>query len=164
MFQPDPFAGRTLEELTVWADTQFQKLASIYADFDYEEGTWTPVLSDGTNDATSSVAVGLYTRVGRKVDAHCTLSTSSLGSVSGDVRITGLPFAAKTLTNYFAGNGAGDVAAFNITAGQSVSGYIASGTSYINLRLSDSAAGVTPLQATEWSSDGAIIISLTYFI
>ena len=41
MFQPDPFDGRSLEELTVWAETQFQKLANIHAEFETESVRFT---------------------------------------------------------------------------------------------------------------------------
>lgn len=34
MFQPDPFSGQTVEELIVWVDTQFQKLANLHAEFE----------------------------------------------------------------------------------------------------------------------------------
>jgi hypothetical protein len=35
---------------------------------DYEEGTWSPVITDGTNDATMNAATGgFYTKMGRLV-------------------------------------------------------------------------------------------------
>ena len=56
---------------------------------DYEEGTWTPVISDGTNNGTSDVAVGTYIKTGNHVHVQGRVRLSSLGSVSGSVRLTG---------------------------------------------------------------------------
>lgn len=131
---------------------------------DYEEGTWTPVLSDGTNNATSSVAVGLYTKIGRQVTITGRLVTSSLGSVSGSIRITGLPFTSNSTTNSEASVSVGYGAALNITAGYNVTGQIASNVTFIALYLWDAATGATAMQGTEWSADGELRFSATYFV
>ena len=56
---------------------------------DYEEGTWTPVLSDGTNtNVTYTRQVGTYTKIGNKVHVQGRIAISSLGSLSGPLRIT----------------------------------------------------------------------------
>ena len=68
---------------------------------DYEEGTWTPVLTNGTNNAGGYFyQYGSYIKVGRLVTINCTISVSSVGSMTtGDVSITGLPFTSGTLSN-----------------------------------------------------------------
>ena len=62
---------------------------------DYEEGTWTPGLEIG--GSTSGIAYntqsGVYTKVGRIVNLSCFLQLSSKGSNSGNLFVTGLPFA-----------------------------------------------------------------------
>jgi hypothetical protein len=130
---------------------------------DYEEGTWTPVLSDGTNNATSGGNTGgIYTKIGRIVHASGYLITSSLGSVSGSIRITGLPFTiANTWQNYAAGSIAW---AENhvITAGQSISLLGTKNGTHMRIELWDSTQGITNMQSGEWSSDGQIAFSLTY--
>lgn len=120
----------------------------------YEEGTWTPVLSDGTNNATMEASTeGKYTRIGRVVYLNFTVYTSSLGSVTGDIRVTGLPFTANAST--------GPAAVYSsanqflaITAGQYVSGRILGNSTYVELWLTDAAAGMTKMQGSEWSADG----------
>ena len=66
----------------------------------YEEGTWTPVLSDGTNNATMAYAAAAYTRVGNLVTVWAWIETSSLGSVTGNiiqgVAAKGVNFTANT--------------------------------------------------------------------
>jgi len=61
---------------------------------DYEEGSYTPVLSFGGTDAnTPSWASGTYTKIGDRVFVDVRMSWSgSLGSATGSVKIT-LPFA-----------------------------------------------------------------------
>ena len=69
---------------------------------DYEEGTWTPVLTTSGNTDYSSVGYsiqyGHYTKVGQMVTAQCRVQTNSFtqGSPSGNIRISGLPFTSAT--------------------------------------------------------------------
>ena len=216
MFQPDPYSGRTLEELTVWVETQYAKLANVLSEFEPDsirfnvhhsepdkprqghlyfadgsnwnpgsgEGfyfydsndtwtpvhghsaqTWTPVLSDGTNDATSGAAVaGFYTQVGKRIDFIGRMYTTSLGSVSGDIRITGLPAAAQNVTNAHAAIYVGYGGGLAITADQVVGGFVAPSTDYISLTVWDATTGTTNMQHSEWSDDGDLIFGGTYFI
>jgi hypothetical protein len=61
---------------------------------DYEEGTWTPTLSGAGGDATylSGYRNGWYTKVGRVVNIAWFISFSK-NTLSGTLRLTGLPFA-----------------------------------------------------------------------
>ncbi len=59
---------------------------------DYEEGTWTPTVNDGT----ISSAGGYYTKIGRVVHVSYFYILTTLGSSGTAVEIGGLPFAAKT--------------------------------------------------------------------
>lgn len=129
---------------------------------DYEEGTWTPVLSDGTNNATMDVGtVGRYTKIGNRVFVYCRIDTSSLGSVSGSLRVTGLPFTAAS------GGGRyplspGQAQGLNLTAGTCLSGSIDAASTYFNIFVWDAVAGATLLQDTEWSADGDCTFSGHY--
>jgi len=129
---------------------------------DYEEGTWTPVISDGTNNATSDVLVGTYTKTGDHVHVQGRIRLSSLGSVSGSIRLTGLPFNSKAVSNNFGAMTIGRATALNITAGQVVVGDLRANVDYVQLNLWDSALGNTALQSTEFSADGDISFSMNY--
>lgn len=63
---------------------------------DYEEGTWTPAYgAAGTSPTvTYAVQVGYYTKIGRQVSLICHLNVSSASGGSGQLYITGLPFAS----------------------------------------------------------------------
>jgi hypothetical protein len=80
---------------------------------DYEEGTWTPVLSSASGSFTT-VTLGAdtsayYTKIGREVTFQMWFTTDAItvGTASGDVYIS-LPFTAATLA------GAGDHSAGSV--------------------------------------------------
>ena len=65
----------------------------------YEEGTWTPAWSFSTSGSAtlaSGYNTGKYTRIGNIVYISCAVRTSSISSPSGNVLLTGLPFAVAT--------------------------------------------------------------------
>jgi hypothetical protein len=129
----------------------------------YEEGTWTATLTDGSNNATMSNATGAYTRIGRQVTVTGYFSTSSLGSVSGTIKLSGLPFSiAPSYNQYYNGGSLGYSSGLNITAGQTVTCDGNPNTTDLRLWLWDATTGVTTLQGSEWSADGAITLSASY--
>ena len=153
--------------ITIATGTQIAAFAGV-ADFsaaglkfddetldEYDEGTFTPVLSDGTNNATSAAGTGgEYIRVGNIVYVTGRIVISSLGSVSGAIRINGLPFTSKNSTPgtnqiYFS-----NAAGLAITASENVGGIVSAATADIDLTLWDASTGVTLMQGTEWTADG----------
>ncbi|MCF6304403.1 MAG: hypothetical protein L3J33_03420 [Rhodobacteraceae bacterium] len=130
---------------------------------DYEEGTWTPNLSDGTNsDATQTIEIGHYTKIGDLVHVQGRIATSSLGTISGNIQINGLPFVSHNITDGMASAVVSRAAGLSITAGQSISGYIDPNTSTILLLLADATTGTSRLLDTEFSADGDLMFSASY--
>ena len=81
---------------------------------DYEEGTWTPVLT-GTTSASGVVydtQTGVYTKVGNRVTFNVTVNLSNKGTIAGYLKITGLPF-----TNGVGQNGITTTKASNVVMG-----------------------------------------------
>ena len=132
---------------------------------DYEEGTWTPVLTDLTNNATMhALTAGVYTKIGRLVTVTANVRTSSLGSVSGNLYVTGFPY---TSANTDGNHGAGAVANaenMNITAGHAITLYVGKNGAKGRFDIYDTSQGITGLQSGEWSSDGMAAITATYSI
>ena len=69
---------------------------------DYEEGTWTPVLTFATPGDLSvvySTQGGRYTKIGRHITLHWRLITTTFThtTASGNFTMTGLPFTAATI-------------------------------------------------------------------
>jgi len=60
---------------------------------DYEEGTWTPTVSQGTVSLGSN---NIYVKVGKLVTVWCQLSTFSNRTSSDQITISGLPFTGET--------------------------------------------------------------------
>jgi hypothetical protein len=88
--------------------------------------------------------------------------TGGLGSVSGNIYISGLPFAQ---VNNAGGLGAGSIgyaANMNLVLGQSVTLASESNQTYMSLRLWDALTGTTAMQASEWANNGAVVFTCTY--
>lgn len=75
---------------------------------DYEEGTWTPVITFSTPGDLSvaySVQAGTYTKIGRQVTLVASLTTSTFthSTAAGSLQITGNPFTANASPGEYVG-------------------------------------------------------------
>jgi hypothetical protein len=134
---------------------------------DYEEGTWTPVIGDLIpNDATmdGTYTRGSYIKIGKQVTVRGYILTTSLGSVTGNVKIKGLPFTNGSGFANLGGGSIGTASSLNITAGHSVHISTPIGANYLGLNVGDDAGGTTEMTAAEWSADGQIQMLATYFV
>jgi hypothetical protein len=61
---------------------------------DYEEGTWTPVITAGIGSFTSYTSQGIYTKVGRIVTAWCSFQITNVGTGTVFCTIAGYPFTS----------------------------------------------------------------------
>jgi hypothetical protein len=72
---------------------------------DYEEGTWTPVVTftGGNGDLTTAVATGVYTKIGRLVQIAFVVEFTETTALT-NLTITAAPFVAgTTVSNTVAG-------------------------------------------------------------
>lgn len=70
---------------------------------DYEEGTWTPVLTFATAGnlvVVYSIQTGVYTKIGRQANVQFLIRTSTFThtTASGTLQITGFPFTSSATT------------------------------------------------------------------
>jgi hypothetical protein len=128
---------------------------------DYEEGTWTPVMSFGGNSVgiTYTAQQGAYVKAGQLVHVQLYVNLSSSGSSTGSAAILNLPFAS-TGTAY---------AGCAVSHWGSVSGvtffgcYMPPGSAYINLSGGNPAPSTnSSLSNTNFSAGSYFIFSLTY--
>jgi hypothetical protein len=133
---------------------------------DYEEGTWTPLLSDGTNNATMDTGstLGTYTKVGNLVNLRARVITTSLGSVSGNLIIKGLPFTIANNGSNYGGGAAGAGQNFLIVAGQSVSLQTLVGGTTLSVQVWGDTGGSTSMTSTQWTSDGDLFFNINYYV
>lgn len=135
---------------------------------DYEEGTWTPSLQDDSlsdsEGQTYAHQVGTYTKIGGTVYIQANIHMSGLGTLTASegARIGGLPFASSSVANTHHAIDSGYGASLNITAGTSLSGYIAPGATAIIVASWDSASGITATLISEITSNGHVIMSGYY--
>lgn len=132
---------------------------------DYEEGTWTPVLSfvtPGNLSVVYSTQVGWYIKIGQlaTISANVQTSTFTHTTASGNGEITGLPFAA-TSTSGHAGMQALQFSGITKANYTSISGDIVAGTSTIGFGASGSGQGAANVTASDMPTGGTVIIKLT---
>tara|TARA_R110002110_G_scaffold367414_1_gene577238 strand:+ start:36 stop:1151 length:1116 start_codon:yes stop_codon:yes gene_type:complete len=64
---------------------------------DYETGTFTPALAPVTNSyTTSGTQLGFYTKIGKMVHIQISSTITNVGSGSGNINVTGLPFTSAS--------------------------------------------------------------------
>jgi len=124
----------------------------------YQTGTWNATLTDGTNNATMGSFTCNYVKIGKQVTVSGNISTTSLGSVTGSIRIAGLPFAVSG----FAGGVVGNASGFSITAGQTVTLLANNTGTDIYPRVWNSTSGSTGMTAAQWGATGNIAFTMTY--
>lgn len=134
---------------------------------DYEEGSWSPVITDGLWNATmnASLTYGTYTKIGDLVHIQCRVATTSLGSISSSIYISGLPFNASGTVADSIGYCAmtvGLCSGFNLVAGQSVAAHIENNNNIMRLSKWSAASGTVSLFAAEYTANGDLVISGTY--
>ena len=102
---------------------------------DYEEGPWTPVLggSGGQTGQTHSVQSGIYVKIGRLVVCNFRVALSAKGTITGNLQISGLPFAASVQ----AGISIGFPYKFTLTAGHHLLGQVAAASQVITFFETD---------------------------
>jgi hypothetical protein len=130
---------------------------------DYEEGTFTPTLtgSTGTPTVTYTTRTGVYVKIGSFVYVSIYLQTTAVSGGSGDIRVTGLPFATGT-TDTMRGN----VITYLVNVGGiAVPTSIASGNTFFAILGSGNTGGgwgLIALSTVPAAGTGAINILLTY--
>jgi len=137
---------------------------------DYEEGTWTPVLSDATtggNTATlnASYDLGRYVKVGNQVTLTGLIgSTSITGMNTGNgMYIQGLPFTVASGNEGYVGSTFGyGYGLATGTAGYNVGCYAQNGASYAMFTYWAATGGTDTFTVAMWTADGRVMFNLTY--
>ena len=122
---------------------------------DYEEGTWTPAYSPTTGAFITlpTVSSGQYRKIGNTVFVWGNLRTAGtvvLGTASGDIQITGLPFTCSAASGY----GTSSVfQQFNLAVSSARLGIaITASTTIATITKNLSNAGASYVQANELST------------
>lgn len=127
---------------------------------DYEEGTFTPTLSFSSGSVAYLERSAQYTKIGRMVNCTIAIYLSAVSSPSGDLSITGMPFANGSGERFVSGFTIGLARGF--TSSLTITGYISSGSSTIILAKNASNGSYTPLSGSDLGSNTGFYITLTY--
>ena len=130
---------------------------------DYEEGSWSPVISDATsggNTGTATVYSATYTKIGNLVHLKAGLSNmNTTGMGSGNLYVQGVPFAAD-------GDGEGVATTSYFTASANSLGItpsIGNNASYIKLKEVISGGVFINADSSQFTSGTADLwITITY--
>ena len=130
---------------------------------DYEEGTWSPVLTPATGSITPNAAFtgGTYTKIGNLVTANGCVYVTSVSSPAGLLRITGLPFATKAGTQEYR---AGAVAVTDMAATLTTGVQLSASPNSTELYLTKIVAGVASNLSGDVQALSDIRFSITYQI
>lgn len=127
---------------------------------DYEEGTWTPVLTFATPGDLSivySTQAGTYTKVGRflKIDGTIITSTFTHSTASGELRITGSPFTTGTTAT----EGSARLTGFSFPGGRTaVNSSAGASVGYYRALAYGSSLGATALAASDTVSGVNVLV------
>ena len=131
---------------------------------DYEEGTFTPVLlaSAVNPSVTYGTRIGKYTKVGNVVNVYISLSTSAFSGGSGDLWVSGLPFAASQDAS------GGAPMFYRVNSFTETAPYVNSGASYVvflGRDDTDTSTAWSIMQTSSWTAANPTItqFSITYF-
>jgi hypothetical protein len=119
---------------------------------------WTPVMKDGTTVITTSVGYATYVRSGDIIHARCGINRTDATSLTGQLNITGLPYAgsgayAACGTAWFDGNVAADFTAVVNLDASGVGQFLQTQTGVI---------GSIIVPTNLWEDTRSIYFSLTY--
>jgi hypothetical protein len=119
-----------------------------------EAGTWTPVITFATPGDLAVVygnQTGAYHRIGKLIliNYYLTTTTFTHTTASGDMRITGIPFAAKDDNMVY--SGAVSLAGWNWAEPQNLASILDGGAEYFRFFYSQDGPGATgALAASVW--------------
>ena len=131
---------------------------------DYEEGTWTPVLTFGgssTGITYDTSDRGLYTKVGNIVTVFVRMVLTSKGAASGSALVTGLPFTSKG-GSFITGC---SLAGFNnLTFANQLIMQIAESTTEVQIFEATEAGGRTDITNSDFANNTRLSWSATYLV
>jgi hypothetical protein len=149
-------------------NVQFPASQSASADVnnldDYQEGTWTPVITATTNNHTYASQHGFYVKIGKFVHCHAHVVIDNLNSTSGNSRFGGLPFTASSTAQNYGTMIVAGAYSLNITAGFNMFGRVDLNETSGSFEILDTASGSTSIQFSELSADANIYLTVLYYV
>jgi hypothetical protein len=126
---------------------------------DYEEGTWTPVLSfgGGSTGITYIAQVGTYTKIGKLVTFVLSIQLANKGSSTGAASIAGLPFTVSSAASYC-------IYAQDVSFADMLLFHSDASTTTINTRQITNAGSASNLTNSNYTNTTLLYISGHYYV
>jgi len=136
-----------------------------YVNFDdlTETGTFTPRIGDGTNNYTTTISDGYYTRVGKQVTVYLRLDWTSIGSAASTaLYIDDLPYVSHNSATYRAAASFSYIAGVDNGGGNQILGHLNYNADRINFYYVNDNAAATAILADTSSATGNIQLTISY--
>jgi len=132
---------------------------------DYEEGTWTPVISADAVPTAYGSQIGHYVKIGRQVTILFTINISTIGSFSGaQVKVTGIPFTSGDMSRHSFGTLFIDGAASEVQAAGDLAVRVTSNSTQVLFQgNSGNTSGDNNINANKIDTGTFVHGSVTYF-
>ena len=128
---------------------------------DYEEGTWTPTVGDGTNNFALTAQTGVYTKIGNLIFVGVDTIWNSIGSAgASSLRVGGLPFTVNSSNKHGAHLAGGS--GIDVTASSKQIVAECQGGTEIRFAYVEDNATFTGVPANSCSATGSLGLSITY--
>lgn len=129
---------------------------------DYEEGTWTPILGDGSGTISYTVQRGRFTKIGRLifVQGEITINTISVAPTNNATIMSGLPFTVAA-TNYYRASAFTSGVNWG-TGATMVQGYFGVGAAFVGLNGLTNDAAFIDITCNAVSNGDVIVFSGFY--
>jgi len=118
---------------------------------DYEEGTWTPVVTPSGGSLTSYTSSGTYTKIGNLVLIAVVFQITNAGTASGTATISGVPFTSKFISGIEFTASVRE----NFNTGVWYFGFLGGGTTSVSINTVTGAA-------VSWTANNRYTFCLTY--
>lgn len=130
---------------------------------DFEEGSWTPVwtAAGGSTASVYDSQIGRYQKVGKWCNVQAYIDLNSVGSLTGQPQIGGLPFTTDTTASFFQ---CGTMIFFNLNANKITTLLLpaANGTVAAVWNIAAAALSYTAMTNTDVISTTQVAVNLTY--
>jgi hypothetical protein len=130
---------------------------------DYEEGTWTGTIGNGSSTFTMGSNTGSYIKIGSLVflSGYFTVSNTN-GITSGNARLSGLPFANGASNSSYVSVCFAYANNFSITAGETLGFSLDTSASHLNFREWSSSSGTFGMTMNQFTSGTEFMLNFTY--
>jgi len=131
---------------------------------DYEEGTFTHTVNDGSSNMSLNKSTGSFTKIGKAVMLGGHASANAYNGVNSTLYLGGFPFTIGEGTQSRAGGVVGYATGQAFSAGESQAIHSIEDTTHCMINLWNTGTGISHQNYTWWSADGAAVYGITYFV